>query len=157
MLKKDKFREDWTHSSGNEFSRLAQGIDGRIPNPTNTIFFINKNDVPADRFKDTTYVKFVCNVRPQKAEKNRTRMTAGGNRINYPWDVGTPTADMLLVKCMLNSVVSTMNAKFMCIDISNFYLNIPLKRYEYLNLKITYIPQEVIEEYKLRENETKDG
>ncbi len=79
LLKKEKFKDEWTHSSGNEFRRLAQGIGGRIPNPTNTIFFIHKEDVPADRFKDTTYIKFVCNVRPQKEEKNRTRMMAGCN------------------------------------------------------------------------------
>ena len=50
----------------------------------------------------------------------------GGNRINYPGEVGTPTADVMVAKIMLNSVVSTFNAKFMSIDISNFYLSTPL-------------------------------
>jgi hypothetical protein len=31
---------------------------------------------------------------------------AGGDRINYPEDMGTPTADMTLVKILLNSVIS---------------------------------------------------
>ncbi len=53
---------------------------------------------------------------------------------------------MLLVKVMLNSVVSTMNAKFMCIDIANVYLNTPLPRFKYMKLKLTNIPQEVINE-----------
>ena len=48
---------------------------------------------------------------------------------------------MLLVKVMLNSVVSTMNAQFMSIDISNFYLNTPMERYEYLKLKMTDVPE----------------
>jgi len=35
---------------------------------------------------------------------------AGGDRINYPEDVGTPTADMTLVKILLNSIISTKDA-----------------------------------------------
>ena len=88
--------------------------------------------MPEDRFRDATYGRFVCTERPQKEEVEHTRLTVGGNRINYPGEDGTPTADILLVKVMLNSVVSTMNAKFMSIDISNFYLNTPMERYEYL-------------------------
>ena len=118
--------------------------------------FIQKYEVPYDRFKDVTYGKFVCVVRPQKAEPNRTRLTLGGNLVNYPGEVGTPTADMLLIKCMFNSVLSTPGAKFMGIDISNFYLNTPLPRYEYLKLKLADIPQEVIDEYKLMEKATPD-
>ena len=129
LLKHPKYSKDWSTSSANEFGRLAQGIGGRVK-ATNTIFFIDKTNVPRDRFKDCTYRKFVCMVRPQKAEPNQTRLTVGGNRINYPGKVGTPTADMLLMKIMLNSVVSTLNAKFMSIDISNFYLNTPLPRYQ---------------------------
>ena len=85
------------------------------------------------------------------------RLTIGGNRINYPGKVGTPTAEMLLVKCMLNSVVSTNGAKFMSIGISNFYLNMPLPRYKYMKLKLTNIPQEVIDEYNLTQKATNDG
>ncbi len=81
----------------------------------------------------------------------------GGNQINYPGEVGTPTADMLLVKCLLNSVGSTKGSKFMIINISNFYLNTLLPQYEYMKLKLTDIPQEVINEYKLAQKTTKEG
>ena len=47
-----------------------------------------------------------------------------------------PTVDLLMVKVLLNSMVSMPEAKFMTIDIKNFYLNIPLKRYKYLHLKL---------------------
>ena len=157
LLKNPKFAPDWHISSANEFGRLAQGIGDRISKPTNTIFFIHKHEMPEERFKDCTYGKFVCVVRPQKAEKNRTRLTVGGNRINYPGEVGTPTADMLLIKILLNSVISTKNAKFMSIDVSNFYLNTPLPRYEYLKLKLSDVPQEVIDEYDLTKKATSDG
>ena len=85
-------------------------------------------------------------MRPQKDEPNRTRLTLGGNRINYAGEVGTPTAKILLVKFMLNSVVSTPGAKFMCLNISDFYLETPLKRPEYVKLKLQDIPSEIINE-----------
>ena len=42
-------------------------------------------------------------------------------------------------------------------DISNFYLNTPLKRPEFIRLNIRDIPREIIEEYKLRDIADKDG
>ena len=95
---------------------------------TNTVFFIDKSEVPQERFRDVTYGKFVCNVRPKKEDKNRTRLTVGGNHINYPDKVSTPTADMLLVKILFNIVISTKDAKFMTGNITNFYLMTPLKQ-----------------------------
>ena len=50
-----------------------------------------------------------------------------------------------------------MNAKFMCIDISNFYLNTPMPRYEYLKLKLADVPAEIIAEYGLWRKATEDG
>ena len=64
LLRKPETKKAWSHSSANEYGRLANGIGGRIANPTNTIEFISKTEVPQDRFKDVTYVKFVCNERP---------------------------------------------------------------------------------------------
>jgi hypothetical protein len=43
----------------------------------------------------------------------------GENLINYPDNVGTPTADLLLIKILLNSVISTPAARFATADISN--------------------------------------
>ena len=98
------------------------------------------------------YGKFVCNVRLDKDEVNRTRFVVGCNRINYPGYVGTPTADMFLAKILFNSVISTKNARFMTGDIKNFYLNTPLKRKEYIKLRLADIPEEVITEYKLKKH-----
>ena len=107
--------------------------------------------------KDVTYGSFSCDYKPNKTEKERTRLTAGGDRINYPEDVGTPTADMLVFKCLINSVVSTKGAKCLMLDIKDFYLNTPMKRYEYMRLKMTDIPDEIIKEYKLNQKVTTDG
>jgi hypothetical protein len=45
----------------------------------------------------------------------------------------------------------------MIIDLSNFYLKTPMTQQEYMQLKITDIPEEIIEQYKLKDIETSDG
>ena len=81
----------------------------------------------------------------------------GGERINYPGEVATPTADMLVAKLLFNSVVSTKNARFMTMDISNFYLMTPLTQPEYIHINLKDIPDEIITEYDLKKTATADG
>ena len=57
---------------------------------------------------------------------------AGGDIVHFPGDAGTPTADLLTVKLLINSIISTTSAKFMTMDIKDFYLNTPMARYEYM-------------------------
>ena len=148
LIANPKTKDAWLRSAANEFGRLAQGVGGRIEG-TNTIQFIPRNKVPKDR--TVTYARFVCSVRPQKTETNRTRITVGGNLIDYPGDVSTRTADLTTAKCLFNSTISTPGAKFMCADVKNFYLNTPMERYEYMRIHIKLIPPEIIEEYNLLE------
>ena len=110
-------RATWLHSYGNEIGRLAQGMPGRNTG-TNTIFFIPRDKVPKDRAKDVTYALITVLIRPEKIdEPNRTRMVAGGDRIHFQGDAGTPTADLLTVKLLINSIISTPGAKFFTMDI----------------------------------------
>ena len=140
LMRSDKHKQAWGRSSANEFGRLAQGIGGRIKG-TNTIEFIFQHEVPKGRMKDVTYGQFVCTVRPEKEESNRTRFTVGGDRINYPGAVATPTAEMLVAKMLFNSVISTPGARFMTMDISNFYLNTPLPRPEFIRINLKISPR----------------
>ena len=156
LINHPKYREIWMHSSANEFGRLAQGVGGRIQG-TNTIFFIHKYQVPVDRLGDVTYAKFVVELKPNKAEVHRTRLTVGGDKVHYPGDVGTPTADLILVKVHVNSVISTPGAQYMTLDVKNFYLNTPMLRFEYVKIKIDDIPDKIIAEYNLQEKVTPDG
>ena len=103
------------------------------------------------------YALTVCNYRDQKKEKERTRFTMGGDRTNCPFDCRTPAADLVTIKLLFNSVISTPGAKFMTIDISNFYLNTPMDRYEYMRMKLDMFPDDVIEEYKLRDKVEPNG
>ncbi len=65
---------------------------------TNTIFFVYKKEIPQDRLKDVSYINFFASICTEKDEPHRIRATLGGNLIHYPGDVGTPTADLLLIK-----------------------------------------------------------
>ena len=125
LIKRPKTKVLWGHSFGNEMGRLAQGMPGRNID-TNTIYFINRHEIPNERRKGITSGRFFCNVRPQKEEVFRTRLAVDGSRININMDCRTPTASLLTVKMLLNSVISTRGAKFMMLDIKDFYLNTPM-------------------------------
>jgi hypothetical protein len=60
-----------------------------------------------------------------------------------------PTVNMPAVKCLLNSVVSTEGAKFITIDISDFYLSTPMERNEYMHIPTSAIPDCIMTEYNL--------
>jgi hypothetical protein len=80
-----------------------------------------------------------------------------GKLINYPGDCGTPMADLLRVKMLLNSIISMPNAKFMTIDIKDFYLNTPMKQYEYFRMKLDLIPKDVINKFDLHNKVDTNG
>ena len=124
---------------------------------TNTIYFIDKSDIPAERWKDVTYGHVIVAYCPEKSDPYRTRLTVGGNLISYPGDCGTLTVDLLTVKLLLNSIISTLGAKFMTIDINDFYLNTPMARYEYMRLKLCDIPEDVTNHYNLATKVKNDG
>jgi hypothetical protein len=60
-------------------------------------------------------------------------------------------AGLTTAKILINSVISTTGAKFLVIDITNFYLNTPLERFKYMVINLTSLPQEKIEKYDLSE------
>ena len=142
-------KDDWQVSATNEFARLFQGLKGGAKG-TNTCFFIPFDKKP--KHKKATYARFVCSVRPQKKEPNRTRMTVGGNLIEYDGDVYTRTAGMTTSKLLWNSIISTKGARCMCMDIKNFYLGTPLPagQEEYIRIPLELIPEAIINEYNLR-------
>jgi hypothetical protein len=51
----------------------------------------------------------------------------------------------------INSVISTKGARFLVVDIKNFYLNTPLTRFKYVVINLSYLPQEIINEFGLLE------
>jgi hypothetical protein len=157
LIANPKTRPKWTHSYGNELGRLAQGMPGRAIG-MDTIFFIPRHKIPKERAKDVTYGLITCSIRPEKVDKpNWTRLIARGDRVHYPFDAGTPTANLLTIKLLINSVISTPGANFFTMDIKNFYLCTPMAWYEYTRLKLAGMPEDVIKHYCLRDIAMPDG
>jgi hypothetical protein len=73
----------------------------------------------------------------------------GGDRLNYNGETATSTADITTFKILINSTLSTKDAKMMMMDIKNYYLGTPLPTYEYMRLPISILPDEIIEKYHL--------
>ena len=61
----------------------------------------------------------------------------------------TRTADLTTSIILWNSVISTKNARYMCLDIKNFYLCAPMERYGYIKMPLSIFPQYAIDEYDL--------
>ncbi len=79
-----------------------------------------------------TYMNPVVDYRPQKEDPYQIRITAGGNLINYDEsNASVRTADLDTAKLHWNSVFSTPLARYMCLDIKNFYLTAALEYIEY--------------------------
>jgi hypothetical protein len=114
---------------------------------TQTIRFIPKAAIPAH--KRATYLRVVCAFRPEKDDPYRVRWTVGGNLIEYLHDASTKTADLTTVKCLINSVLSTPNARFLTADLKDFYLGTPLADPEYMRVHTRMLPPEIIAEYDL--------
>jgi hypothetical protein len=76
----------------------------------------------------------------------------GGNRIDYTQvlEVHTPTGNLTLAKLIFNSTISTSRAKFMDINIKNFYLHMDMDRYKYMWIPVNDIPPEIFVEYGLK-------
>ena len=84
------------------------------------MFFTTKEKIPKDR--KITFANFIYNICPQKSETRRVRLTAGGEKLDYPGYPSSPAVSLLNVKIHINSTISRAkeNAKYMCIDIKNF-------------------------------------
>jgi hypothetical protein len=98
-----------------------------------------------------TYGSFVVDIKGHKEEKEHTRLAIWGDQIEYPGDKSTRNAGLNKAKILINSVISTLGAKFLVIDINNSYLNTPLGRFEYMVINLLLLPQETIDKYDLLE------
>jgi Reverse transcriptase (RNA-dependent DNA polymerase) len=145
LIRHPTLKHIWLRSGANEFGRLAQGIRD-IPG-TDTITFVPKSEIPKN--KRPTYARFVTDIRPQKQEKHRVRLTIGGNLIEYEGDVSSPTGSLTTYKIHCNDIISTPHARAMSLDIENYYLNTPLPTPEYMKVHISLIPDEIIQAYNL--------
>jgi hypothetical protein len=146
LMKDPRLQPLWARGFGNECGRLFQVIRD-IPG-TDTCFFVELKNIPKDR--NITYGKIVCDYKPHKQEKERVRLTVGGDRLDYSGDVATSTADITTFKILINSTLSTEDAAMMMMDIKNYYLGTPLPRFEYMKMLLSRFPEEIIQKYNLK-------
>ena len=97
-----------------------------------------------------TYAHFVCEVQPQKTEKERTRLMVGENLIDYPDPITTRICDLVTFKMHINSTLSRSKRKYCSFDIKNFYHNTSIDHSEYMKIQIAQIPDEIVAEYNLQ-------
>ena len=134
-------KETWTTAWGKEWGNLSQGEEKTNTAGIDSLFVMTHKEIrniPKDR--TVAYAQMVVNYRPQKPDPNRVCITAGGDIIKYPGELTTRTADLTTSKVLWKSVLSTQEAKYMCIDIKNVYLGTPLDIYEYMRIPITMFP-----------------
>jgi hypothetical protein len=84
------------------------------------MFFIPHTSIPKN--KKPTFLRVISAYQPEKAKPCCICWVVGGSRIFYAADVSTKAADLTTTKILLNSVISTHDAKFLGIDIKDFYL-----------------------------------
>jgi hypothetical protein len=147
LMKDPRLQPLWTRGFGKECRRLFQGIQD-IPG-TDICFFIKLKNIPKDR--QITYGKIVCDYKPHKKEKERVRLTVGGDILDYSGDVATSTADITTFKILINSTLSTEDAAMMMMDIKNYYIGTQLPRFEYMKMLLSRFPEEIIQKYNLND------
>ncbi len=129
----------WANADGEEIERLFV---------TGTIKPVLFRDVPND--KVITYVNPVCveKINDDGTVKFRTRLTIGGDRIQYPYDTSAVTAEMEAIKILLNCMISE-DTNWTTIDLTDFYLGTDLPHPEYIRIPRNLIPDGVISFYAL--------
>ena len=131
----------------NEIGRIFQRI--RDIQGANKFFFIHWHEVPNDA--KVTYFRIVCDIRPQKKDMHRVKLTVGGDKLTFDGPVFTPKSDLTTSKLHWNSVILTPGSKYLVVNVKNFYPNNIIAKHKYYNISISLIPQEVIDEYNLME------
>ncbi len=145
--------EIWQTAFGKDFGGMAQGDNKIGQKGTNSVFVMSHEAIQAIPKKQTvTYARVIVDYCPQKTDPYRIRITAGGNLINYPDELSTRTADLTTSKLMWNSVISTAGARYMCLDIKNFYLSAPLDRYKYMKMPLDLFLNCIAKQYNLKQH-----
>ena len=118
LLNNPATAEIWSNSASNEFGRLMKGNDNGVQ-WTDTMEPCMLHAIPNE--KAITYASIVCDERPNKTEKYRSRLVVGGDKLPYHHDCAAPAANLLEAKLIFNSTISQHKARFCSIDIKDFF------------------------------------
>ena len=97
----------------------------------------NRNSLFCRKIANTKSANFICTIRQQKKETHQVRMTAGGDKLDYHDDASSPTVAILDAKIHINSTISNAKrgARYVCMDVQNFYLGTPMSYYQYIRVR----------------------
>jgi hypothetical protein len=111
--------EVWQMAFSQDFGGMAQGCDKTGQKGTNAMFVMTHKEIAHALWNGMKfrYANPVVNYWPQKEHPNRICIMAGSNLISYDSKLSVCTADINMAKLHRNSIVSTKNAEYMCIDI----------------------------------------
>ena len=158
MRSHTKYKKIWDTSYANELGHLWQGVGVKKEGPTqqrvkgtDTFRVIWFDDTHPTKQRAVCHTSVVCEIRADKDDPNRMRITIAGGRTVYHGDVATRTRELELVKLMIYRVLSKRGAKAACFDIKNFYLDTPMDEPKYVQIKFKEILQEFVGEYYLKE------
>ena len=124
-------RDEWEEAHAVEWDRLVKLRE--------CVQFVPRNEKPPA--KGTCYFNPVLKVkRTPTGTVKRVRGTAGGDRVCYNGDVSAETASLETVKLLWNAVCSE-RARWMCLDITDFYLGTPMRDPEYMVVPLELFPR----------------
>ena len=129
----------WEHTHSLEFRKLLT--------ETSTMHFCHPNQKPAGQI--ASYYNPQCTIKKKDDEDRfyRIRGTIGGDRLDYPGETSSSTADITTVKLLWNAVVSEPASKFMTLDVKDYFLNTELERPEYMWINLSMIPKDIQDDY----------
>ena len=135
--------EFWDQANAEEFDRQIEGTD--------TIEPMLWKDLPPGA--TVSYVTFVPSYKKDAEGQPlyRVRMVYGGDRLKYV-DVGnrsSQSAALSTLRVLWNDVLSTPQGKFMTADLKDFFLQVRLKKSEYISVNMSAIPESTQLKYQL--------
>ncbi len=121
---------------------MAQGDNKNGQKGTNAMFAMTHNEIKhvLRDSKKFTYGNLVVNYCSQKDDLHPIQITEGGNLITYESSPSVFMADLDTAKLHWNSIISTKGAKYMCLDIQNFYLMEKLEYFKYMQTPLDLFP-----------------
>ena len=109
-------------SASNDLGHMTSGI--RNIKGNNVLVFIHKKEIPRD--KRIIYGNMVYDFRSNKEDKYRTRLTVGGDRLDYEGNQSSPTASLLGSKLLINIVIGEAHrgAKILFMDLKDHFYRV---------------------------------
>jgi len=150
--------EIWQTAFEKDFGGMAQGDEKTGQEGINSVFVMTRREIDiamkaGHKWTNARVIVYYC---PQKEDPNWIQITVEGNLITYRGDTSTRTADLTTSKLLWNSVLSTEGARYMCLDLKNFYLTAALDYYEYMKIPLALFPEWTKKQYNL-DTHTRNG